>query len=463
MPVFKHYRSIPILCLFMLFCFINSFAVENPEMELEKIRNYIDQEGLNWTADLNPLVIEYSPEELNNLTGLVLPENWEESWASHLRPDYFNKSAKDLPAYFNWEDSGKITPVKSQGGCGSCWDFAATAALEAIYYIRRGVELDLSEQAVLSCVTPGHGCQGGWMEDAYNFFWTYGAIDESNMPYQANDDVPCTAINYPALAKVDDWIAVPRGREYIKMAVMEAPVALAFQVYYDLYYYSGDCYSHPGFTEDVNHAILVVGWDDNMCNGEGAWRCKNSWGSGWGDDGYFWIHYDQCNFGVGAALLKIDTMLNINSDNNLPSGDMCNQYGFQFEAEGGVEPYSWILIEDNPVPGLELTPEGYLHGFAEQAFGSLISVRVEDDSAPSKIYFRQFSLQINDALNGDADCNGIRNILDISYIINYLYKSGLPPQSADGCDCNCSSTCDLLDITFLIDFLYRDGPAPCEY
>jgi C1A family cysteine protease len=458
--------AIFLICVFSVavtegFC----YTVQEAEKELAGIQAMIAEKDLAWTAALNPIVTTYAPQERERLLGLKLPENWEEIWKAHLSDDFVAKSGRDLPPRFNWEDSGKVSSVKNQDGCGSCWDFAATAALEAIYLIHRGVELDLSEQAVLSCISPGYGCQGGWMEDAYSVFESYGAISEADMPYQADDGVPCTMMEYPALVKMTGWVAVPQGRNFIKTAVMTAPVAVAFMAYSDFYWYSGGCYSHPGGpTHDINHAVLVVGWDDDMCNGEGAWRCKNSWGPNWGDSGYFWIHYDQCNFGIiGNGLISIDTMLNIDNEYQLPSGDMCMDYGLQFEASGGVAPYSWVILDETTIPGLIMDPDGFLHGFAGQAGSSIVPIRVEDAAAPSKIYFKNFLMNFSDALNGDADCNGIYNILDITYIINFLYQDGLPPKSPQGCDCDCSYGCDLLDVTRLINYLYKGGPPPCEY
>ena len=88
--------------------------------------------------------------------------------------------------YFDWRIMGGVTPVKDQGACGSCWDFAATGAFESAILIGDAVEWDLSEQQVLSCNTGGSSCSGGWMEDAYNLFMGYGAVEESCMPYEAD-------------------------------------------------------------------------------------------------------------------------------------------------------------------------------------------------------------------------------------------------------------------------------------
>lgn len=65
-------------------------------------------------------------------------------------------------------------------------------------------------------------------------------------------------------------------------------------------------------------------------------------------------------------------------------------------------------------------------------------------------------------LNGDADGSGGINILDVTYIINYLYKGGPAPDPEMAGDANCSQTINILDVTYLINYLYKGGPAPCE-
>jgi len=442
------------------------FAADlTPEQELAEIRAKIERENLDWTADLNPLVLNYTANERQQMLGLKLTDDWWEIWEAHLKEDFSVKSAEDLPAYFNWEDSGIVTGVRSQGGCGSCWDFAATAALEASYFLFRDVELDLSEQAVLSCATPGYGCEGSYMEIAYNHFRLHGAIDEKNMPYYGDDDIPCIQYDYPAIAKLLDWTAVPSPRVYIKTALMTAPIAVSFQVFNDFYYYSGGCYSNGYPTDEINHAILVVGWDDNMCNGEGAWRCKNSWGSWWGENGFFWIKYDDCNFGQQGALIEIDTSFVITTDNTLPPADVCWDYDFQLEAEGGLPPYRWSVIDGSLPGGLTLDSTGLIHGYVAATGNFEVTIHVADADQLSKVWFETFSLEVPDVPNGDADCSGAYNILDISYLINYLYKGGDQPRSGvnQGCDCNCNYSCNILDVTYLVNYLYNGGPAPCDY
>jgi C1A family cysteine protease len=458
----KHY----LLSLTIIIVFISpTLTAENKNAaeEVAAIQKYIEENDLDWEAGLTPNMTDYTAEERKHLTGFVLPKNWEDEWNIHLPPQPTRMSPADLPPTFNWADSGKVTPVKNQGACGSCWDFAATAALEAIYKIQRQVEYDLSEQQILSCVSGGWGCGGGWMDYAYEHFRDYGAILESGMPYQADDGVPCTEDQYPVVATLNSWISVPNDVVSLKMALVTAPVAVAFTVYDNFHSYWNGCYWHEDEGEPVNHAVLLVGWDDNMCDGEGAWRVKNSWGDDWGENGYFWIKYNSCNFGTAAALLDIDN-LSFSDPDILPRTNLCTdtEYQYQFSVSGGTPPYSFYRQVGYLPNGMVLEEDGLVHGMPTRAKRFTFGIRAEDSSNPTVMFLKYFTIFVDDGYSGDADCSCDYNILDVTYLIDLLYQSGPACNCEFGDDANGDDLCNIIDITYLINYLYNEGPAPAE-
>jgi hypothetical protein len=167
-----------------------------------------------------------------------------------------------------------------------------------------GQDLDLCEQQILSCETGGYGCGGGWYSWAWNYIRENGAAEESCMPYQADDSVPCADGSCTKIATCKRWIDIPNDVAAIQTAVLNGPVATTFTVYDDFGSYGSGCYDHED-TESINHAVAIVGWDNNKCGpGDGAWLCKNSWGTWFGDlGGYFWIKYGAA--AVGTATQQV--------------------------------------------------------------------------------------------------------------------------------------------------------------
>jgi len=298
----KSFRIINCAFLFLVLIFFlsgSALSKDKVDQEIEEVQKMIDQHGYNWTAGRTS-VSGLSEEERQKLLGLDVPE-WYDDWFKNATKIEAPQKVI-FPVVFDWRDSAGVTPVKDQRSCGSCWAFGALGALEAMAKIYGEKELDLSEQQILSCRAYGWGCDGGWMSYAYELFRDFGSVSEECMPYHANDTDPCIQGLCEVFAKITGWTPVANNVDAIKTALFTGPVSCAMTVYNDFFSYSGGCYEHIGF-EPANHAILLIGWNDTLCGGDGAWIGKNSWGTGWGMGGYFYIKYNTCNIGYATDLI----------------------------------------------------------------------------------------------------------------------------------------------------------------
>ena len=85
-------------------------------------------------------------------------------------------------------EKGAVTPVKSQGSCGSCWIFGATGAMEAANFLKNGKLVSLSEQQVMDCIDMDRDpCNGGWPVNAFNYVKETGGIEsDEDYPYEGH-------------------------------------------------------------------------------------------------------------------------------------------------------------------------------------------------------------------------------------------------------------------------------------
>ena len=216
------------------------------------------------------------------------------------------------PAIWDWRDATYqgitgdwTTDIKNQGNCGSCYAFGSLASFESLIKIGAkdpDLSIDLSEQFMVSCgeewMSGILGCQGAYFSPTYNFIKNYGAIPESCFPYvsgASGNEPPCSdkCPNWQdPVIEIEDWHTVSADVESVKNALIQyGPLSTSMIVYDDFYSYPGGIYEHPGPDPDpTNHIVCIVGYDDT----QGYWICKNSWGTSWGEDGWFKIAYGDC-------------------------------------------------------------------------------------------------------------------------------------------------------------------------
>jgi C1A family cysteine protease len=207
----------------------------------------------------------------------------------------------EVPASLDWRNNGGnyVTPIRDQGGCGSCWAFATTAGLESKTLISNhtpGTNLDLSEQVMVSCGGAG-SCGGGSIATASNFIKNTGLPAEGCYPYTGTNGT-CSngCANWQSSAyRISSWQYVATSQatvDGIKNALSKyGPLVTTMAVYQDFFSYRSGVYHYVTGSLAGYHAVLIIGYDDV---GQ-YFVVKNSWGTWWGESGFFKIAYAELN------------------------------------------------------------------------------------------------------------------------------------------------------------------------
>ncbi|MFA4948913.1 MAG: C1 family peptidase, partial [Candidatus Krumholzibacteriia bacterium] len=298
-------------------------AQKSEDERIAEINKRNAELGYQWTAGKTS-VSGLSAEEKKQLLGLLpLPEGWGKDRQPLMAP----AGATFEPAY-DWRQHNGVTPVTNQRSCGSCWAFAAVAQLESHTLIFDERLEDLSEQQVVDCNLWGGDCSGGWVPGALDLFMAPGCVGELCYPYEALDGKLCRQDQCEVLSMISDYNPVSNSVDAIKTALQTGPVSCAFTVIDDFYNYTSGCYQSVS-TVSPNHAILIIGWDDNQCAGQGAWIIKNSWGLGWGMEGFGYVKYGTCSIGSYAyQITYLPTTVKVHVDS--PNGSEVWNVGEQY-------------------------------------------------------------------------------------------------------------------------------------
>ncbi|XP_047338431.1 low-temperature-induced cysteine proteinase-like [Impatiens glandulifera] len=230
----------------------------------------------------------------------------------------------DAPTSLDWRKYGIVTGVKDQGQCGSCWSFSSTGAIEGINALVTGDLVSLSEQELVDCDSTNYGCDGGYMDYAFEWVISNGGIDsESDYPYTGTDGTCNTTKEDTKVVSIDGYTDVAEEESALLCAVASQPVSVGIDASgydFQLYtggIYDGDCTDDP---DNIDHAVLIVGYGSE--GDEQYWIVKNSWGTSWGIEGYIYIRRNTSEtYGVCAinAMASYPTKDSSSSPSPFPS------------------------------------------------------------------------------------------------------------------------------------------------
>lgn len=287
-------------------------------IEMESVRAAIQRSEAGWEPSENFLTA-MSEEERKLYLGYV-PGPGEPQLAQRermARTSLEEMKAKGAfrgvgaPAAYDLRNVGGknyITPVKNQGGCGSCVAFGTAATVEGTLRRLRdnpALAIDLSEAHLFYCHArnQGRNCGNGWwVGPALDCFKNPGVADETCYPYTAGDQ-NCTNLCgdwQNRVTKVSGWHEITSAVAMKDWISTKGPLVTCFTVYSDFYAYRSGVYRHVSGDVEGGHCVCCVGYDD----AGGYWICKNSWDASWGEAGYFRIAYGQV--GIDATMWAID-------------------------------------------------------------------------------------------------------------------------------------------------------------
>jgi len=271
-------------------------TITNFKKSIERI-NQLSNEAGNHTVFGLTKFSDMTPEEFKQLLGYIPSDSPVE--------DVFPRQNIVAPEKFDWRSQNRVTPVKDQKSCGSCWAFATTENIESVYMIANNIDSTsmspLSVQEIVDCDTGDSGCNGGAPQTAYKYVISAGGLEtNADYPYTAKNG-RCAFDKTKVYTSILNWKYATQSANESEMqsnAITYGPLAICVDASKGWQDYTGGILMASSCGTSHDHCVQAVGWDTT--GSVPYWIVRNSWGNNWGESGYI-----RLQFGKNTCALAI--------------------------------------------------------------------------------------------------------------------------------------------------------------
>lgn len=276
---------------------------ENSYLLFERNLDYIintnkilNEKNESLTLGINQFMdsVDFNEDINNDLMKYSINKNSIKQAETYLKPlrnplHYVNTLIRQKKSH-NWNETFFLSKVKNQEQCGSCWAFSTTSAIETFMRINNYTVDRLSEQELVDCSIENNGCSGGIMHKALDYIIQQKGLHSNlDYPYKGRDN-NCTQLkDIPKVlgSNITNYeFIIPKSPLDMMISVTKSPIALGLDAnnFYFRFYKDGVIDVPSNFSQTLNHAVLLVGYD---YDDKGFyWIIQNSWGESWGDKGF---------------------------------------------------------------------------------------------------------------------------------------------------------------------------------